>query len=415
MAGTRSIVFFELSSDILIIHRNYALCQPFRLSLPLFSARIAAVIWVLTAGFGDGHNTAARCIADALRQASPDEEMVVTDLVSEVHPLLAGVLKSAYQVAIIRFPSVWRALYDRLAKPNAGTSSVKYLEPMLCAMAARIDQDRPRAIVSTYPLYAGLVQVLKAKGIAVPPLITVITDSVSVHPVWMMAPSDLYLVADEETREVVVRQYCIAESKMQVTGFPVSLDFMRQPAPPANDGATHRVLYFPSTPASHVAQTLEALRPQLMDGVKLTMPVGKHGSRLYHVTRRFADANPGIRFELVGWTNRIPELLQTHDVLITKAGGAILHEVLAARIPPVIDYVVPGQEEGNAAMLLDNHCGLRSHSPQETAECVRRLLENQGSLGMTMRENMRPLSMPDAAMLSAHAVLAAATKQAPIL
>ncbi|MDB6117466.1 MAG: Processive 1,2-diacylglycerol beta-glucosyltransferase [Verrucomicrobiaceae bacterium] len=411
----RSIVFSDLSSDVLIIHRNYALCQPFRLSLPLFSARIAAVIWVLTAGFGDGHNTAARCIAEALRETGPDEETLVADLVGEVHPLLASVLKSGYQVAIIRFPSIWRAIYDRLAKPNAGASSMKYLEPLLAAMAARLRTHRPRAIVSTYPLYAGLVQALKAKGIFVPPLVTVITDSVSVHPVWMMAPSDLYLVADKETREVVVRQYGIPEAKVQVTGFPVSLDFRHPPPIPTDDGATHRVLYFPSTPASHVAQTLAALRPQLIDGVKLTMPVGKHGSRLYHTTRRFADANPNARFELVGWTNRIPELLQTHDVLITKAGGAILHEVLAARIPPVIDYVVPGQEEGNAAMLLDNQCGLRSHSPQETADCVRRLLENQGVLGTTMRENMRPLSMPDAASRAAQAVLAAATKQAPIL
>jgi hypothetical protein len=72
----------------------------------------------------------------------------------------------------------------------------------------------------------------------------------------------------------------------------------------------------------------------------------------------------------------IPHLLQTHDVVICKAGGAILHEVLAAKIPAVIDYVVPGQEEGNAELLLRHDCALRSHTPQETGDCVRRLLEN---------------------------------------
>lgn len=375
------------------------------------------MIWVLTAGFGDGHNTAARCISEALRQQSPGEEVIDSDLISEVHPLLAGLLKSAYQVAIIRFPAVWRAFYDRLAQPNtnANPAAVRYLEPLLSALIARFEKDRPRAIVSTYPLYAVLLQALRLKGVSVPPLITVITDSVTVHPVWMMAPSDLYLVADEETREVVMHQYRVPADRVQVTGFPVSLDFMRQPPAPANDGATRRVLYFPSTPASHVEQTLQALRPQLLNGVKLTMPVGKHGSRLYHVTRRFADANPNAQFELVGWTNRIPELLQTHDLLITKAGGAILHEVLAARIPPVIDYVVPGQEEGNAAMLLDNHCGLRSYSPQETAACVSRLLENNAAMAATLRENMHKLSVPDASVRAADAVLATITSRPPIL
>jgi len=42
--------------------------------------------------------------------------------------------------------------------------------------------------------------------------------------------------------------------------------------------------------------------------------------------------------------------------VICKAGGAILHEVLAAHIPAVIDYVVPGQEEGNAELLLRHEC-----------------------------------------------------------
>ncbi len=62
------------------------------------------VIWVLTAGFGDGHNTAARCVGDALRRERSGDPIVVSDLVSDVHPLIARVLKSAYQLAIIRFP-----------------------------------------------------------------------------------------------------------------------------------------------------------------------------------------------------------------------------------------------------------------------------------------------------------------------
>ena len=373
------------------------------------------MIWVLTAGFGDGHNTAARCISEALRQKAPAEEILVSDLVSDVYPCLAEVTKAAYQVAIIRFPWAWRAFYQLLARQSMAGAPGRGIEGLVAAMARRIETDRPRAIVSTYPLYGRPLQALRLKGVKVPPLITVITDSITVHPVWMMAPSDLYLVADEETKEVVVQKFGIQSDKVRVTGFPVSLDFMRSPAPPVEDGAKHRVLYFPSTPVSHVARTLEALRPQLLDGVKLTMPVGKHGSRLYHTTRAFADANPTAKFELVGWTNRIPELLQTHDVLITKAGGAILHEVLASRIPPVIDYVVPGQEEGNAAMLLDNDCGLRSHSPKETADCVRRLLENKAVLATRMRENMLKLSVPDAAVQAADAILAAASGPASIL
>ncbi len=343
-----------------------------------------------------------------MRRETPAEQVVVSDLLGEVHPLVASVTQSAYQVAIIRFPWVWRTFYRWLAHSGGAKADATCMQPLLNEVARRIEHNRPRAIVSTYPLYALALQALRNKGIQVPPLVTVITDSITVHPVWMSAPSDLYLVADEETRQVVINQYGIAPGKVSVTGFPVSLDFLHTPPAPAPDGARHRVLYFPSTPALHVAKTLQALRPQLLDGVKLTMPVGKHGSRLYHTIRRFTDANPKAQVELIGWTRRIPELLQTHDLLITKAGGAILHEVLAARIPPVIDYVVPGQEEGNAEVLLAHQCGLRSYSPAETAAHVRRLLNNGGTEARLMRENMLALSVPDAALRAARVILARA-------
>ncbi len=382
-----------------MLHASHFVCQT------LFFQHGWHVIWVLTAGYGDGHNTAARCVGEALRREAPAEQVIVSDLVSEVHPFLAHLSQSAYRIAIIRFPWAWRAFYQWLARPGIGAKSAAWMQPLLDAMEHRIRTERPPVIVSTYPFYAAALQVLRRKGVPVPPLVTVITDSVTVHPIWMSAPSDLYLVADEETRQVVTGAYGISADKVKVTGFPVSLEFLQAPEAPAADGSRHRVLYFPSTPAHHVAETLEALKPQLLNGVKLTMPVGKHGSRLYHALRRFTDANPAARVELIGWTQRIPELLQTHDLIITKAGGAILHEVLAARIPPVIDYVVPGQEEGNAEMVLKHQCGLRSLTPQETADCVRRLLANDAAEARSLRENMRALSIPDAAVRSARAVL----------
>ena len=101
----------------------------------------------------------------------------------------------------------------------------------------------------------------------------------------------------------------------------------------------------------------------------------------------------------------MPHLLRSHDVIICKAGGAILHEVLAARTPAVIDYVVPGQEEGNAAYLVSRDCGVRTQTPQETGSEVRRLLADGGAVARRMQENMIPVSVPDAALRTADAAL----------
>ena len=103
---------------------------------PLFFSTHARVIWVLTAGFGDGHNTAARSVAEALCQRLPSEDVAVSDLIEDAHPALAGLLQRAYQVAIIRFPWLWRLAYAQLAKPGINHSA-EWFQPTLRVLEQR--------------------------------------------------------------------------------------------------------------------------------------------------------------------------------------------------------------------------------------------------------------------------------------
>jgi processive 1,2-diacylglycerol beta-glucosyltransferase len=364
------------------------------------------VILVLTAGFGDGHNTAAHSVAQALQthQSPTTDAVLVIDLFEQRLPLLTKILQTAYQAAIVNFPGAWKWVYQKLADGDVGQQTNLVNDTLQNGLTELISRHQPSALVSTYPFYSTLLAPLREKG-PVPPLFTVITDSVSVHPGWTNDPSEFYCVADHETSAVLHERGLPAE-KIFVTGFPVSPAFAEPLSPPRSADSAQSILYLPSTPVKHVAATLEALRPLILSGVHLTLPVGKHKSRLHLAINRFADSVPEDRFTLIGWTDQMPNLLRSHDLVICKAGGAILHEVLAARTPAVIDYVVPGQEEGNAEMLLKNRCALRSHTPTETAEAVTRMLANQASLAREMRGRMiPPLSMPNAAHLTAQAVL----------
>ena len=372
-----------------------------------FSASDGPVIWILTAGYGDGHNTAARSVGEALEQLCPGEEIEVCDLVSEAMPRTAAVTKELYQLAITHMPSAWRLVYDIMGRPGVTGPDSTWQMGLMNHLKRRMEEKKPRLIISTYPIYAVLLETLSRKQ-PVPPLCTVITDSISVNRIWVMSDSDLFCVADDDTKKVVAG-FGVPESKIRVPGFPVSLAFT-EPLPDLPPTTAQRILYLPSTTGRRVEDTLNALRPQLVNGVKLTLPVGKHRSRLYHILRRFTDTLPPDTVEIIGWTKRIPEFLRTHDVVICKAGGAILHEVLAAKIPAVIDYVVPGQEEGNAELLTRIDGGIVTHSAKETAAAVESILVNNGAVGRRMRAGMAKLSVPDAAIRTAKAALAIAAK-----
>lgn len=366
---------------------------------------MAGVIWILTAGYGDGHNTAARSVAEALERLCPGETVEVTDLISEAMPFMAHVTKALYQQAITHFPAAWRITYDLMGRRSVTGPDSFWQSGLANRLKKSLAEKQPRLIISTYPIYSVLLEGLARKQ-PVPPLCTVVTDSITVNRIWVMSGSDLFCVADDETK-VVVAGFGVPEAKIRVTGFPVSLAFT-EPLPEAPP-QTGRILYLPSTTGRKVAATLEALKPLLLAGNKLTLPVGKHASRLYHVLRKFTDSIPPGAMEIIGWTKRIPEFLRTHDVVICKAGGAILHEVLAAKIPAVIDYIVPGQEEGNAELLTKIDGGVVTRTPEETASAVASILTNNAAVGRRMRASMAKLSVPDAALRTARAALSIAS------
>jgi processive 1,2-diacylglycerol beta-glucosyltransferase len=361
------------------------------------------VILVLTAGFGDGHNTAARNTSAALEKLMPGEQALVVDVFDEAQPVTAPVMKSFYQMLITRAPSVWAWIYGMSAKVSF-EGSPDFLAALRNTLSRLLYQHQPRVIICSYPIYSKLLLQLRAKGQPVPPIHTIITDSISIHPIWMIAPSAAYYVADEDSKVSAIALGAPSQ-QVHVTGFPVSLDFLKEPAAEACASTHGKILYLPSTGVSHVEKTLESLRPLLQEGVKLTLPVGKHASRLYHVLNRFTDSLPGASIEIIGWTNLIPHLLQTHDLVICKAGGAILHEALAASCPAIIDFVVPGQEEGNAELLTRHGCGITTNSPADTGAKAAGLLANNRAIARSMKSKMRHLNEPDAAMKIAQLVL----------
>jgi processive 1,2-diacylglycerol beta-glucosyltransferase len=146
------------------------------------------VILLLTAGFGDGHNTAARNVMRGQNRLAPDKQTELVDVFDLAHPLTASWMKQFYQMLITRAPSAWAWMFARSAKMNfdGGIDTVAALRN---AIDGLLSKHKPQAVVCTYPLYPKLMRQLQAKGRVIPPVFTVITDSISIHPMWLLAPA----------------------------------------------------------------------------------------------------------------------------------------------------------------------------------------------------------------------------------
>ena len=139
-----------------------------------------------------------------------------------------------------------------------------------------------------------------------------------------------------------------------------------------------------------------------IEGIELTVTAGRDEG--FQAAIRALGERAGRPIEVHGWTEKMPELLMTHHLLIGKAGGAAVQETIAARTPMIITKAVPGQEEGNARLLVENGCGAIGESPEATATLIEQLLENDARGWRDWEARIARISRPDAAMKIAEEV-----------
>jgi processive 1,2-diacylglycerol beta-glucosyltransferase len=348
-------------------------------------------ILILTAGFGEGHNTASHCLAEALREHDNVEARVV-DVYQETMPRVTKVLQSGYGLAINKLPFIWSAIFSLLETPGNLEATLPLAGNLREALRRIVGDFQPDAIVSTYPLYAYLLKELRKRGHAPSgvPLLTVVTDSIAINSSWFRAGSEAFIVADKETAQVLDRGG-VDPSIIHVLGFPVAprIGSLR-PLEPTISGPI-KLLYFPS---SRVGHTIAVIRELLAyPGMELTIVTGK--LKALHASLEASGLVDGVRTRLIGWTNQVPELLASHHLYIGKAGGAIVQEAIATCCPILVSHVVPGQEEGNIEMIERHDVGrLAAHYPAAIAASAVEVFADNGLTWKRWKGNISAISKP---------------------
>ena len=339
-------------------------------------------ILVLSAGFGEGHNTAARNVAAALTAESGGRVApVILDPFTGAAPNLSAFMKWGYQFMTNRMPGVWEWLYESTSHGNFGNHVWDRYVGLMRWLEEKLAETRPATVVMTYPLYASFIPGLNAAVPRPQRVYVAVTDSITIHPIWTHAPAHRWFVTDYFSRDVVLQQG-VPPEKCSVTGFATAGAFA---AAGATESARDGVLYHATTSRRHVKATLTGLLRDLPPDVPLTIVTGRHEARLRPLIERQIRLSGGRRsVSLHGWCDIIPQLTARSRVVLTKAGGATTHECLAAGVPAVINYVIPGQEEGNARLLELTGCGCRSEEPSQTGALLRELFTGDGLAQMSL-------------------------------
>ena len=361
-------------------------------------------ILILTASFGEGHNSAARGVRDGLARIAPEgAEVELHDLFAEAYGPINELVRKSYLGLINVAPRAWGIVYRWLDRKKDFDNEFARFSRLNEHFTALLERFQPDVVASTFPAYPNVLrEIAKENSGRVRPCksVVIVTDSITINASWYHCAADYFLVANEQSASVL-KAVRVAPEKIKVFGFPVSpkfADVVGNRALPSNN-SDHRVLYMIHA-ATRGAPDLVRRLADL--GVDLTVTIGR-ADKLRPAIETAVDGRPA---KILGWTDELPRMMHESHLLIGKAGGATVQEAIAAGCPMIINHVVAGQEEGNARLIVETNSGVIASSPAEVAEQVERAFADDAKQWREWAGNINRLSRPRAALDIAEFLLA---------
>ncbi len=359
-------------------------------------------IIVLTAGYGEGHNSAARNLCAALNRRFGVHATVHDPL--EAYGEAYERSKRHFVNAVTGAPLAWLATYHALDRLPVVPALLPFLGRARRRLSAILKETGADIAVCSHPIFPGLLRDIARAGGPAVKVVTVVTDSISINRVWAKTRSDLWLAADRYSA-ARLRRLGVPSSGVRTTGFPTPSAFAANPEcerlAPFADGGRARVLLMAGSASRDTVRTARALAA--LPDIELTVSVGRHAELVEHLYAALEDTGHSAR--IIGWTSDLPALLRSSHIVLGKAGGATTHETLAARTPFVITQVLPGQEQGNAELIRRLGVGDVAGDPAAAAEAVTRMLADDARLWRSRVERLERFARPDSSSRAADAVL----------
>lgn len=339
-------------------------------------------IVILYAAVGGGHFKAAEAVKNYILETKPNCEVEMLDALKYTNKAIDKIIISSY-VNMARYsPKVWGDIYKLSAKQYSVANFSNAVQKLLSLKLIKyLNEQNPDAVISTHPFITEMCAILKKKKQLKAKLNVIITDYAS-HRFWELKPEyiDNYFVANEQIKYSMIYNGISAE-KIHVTGIPVSPAFLKNYDKEAIykefdlTSKKRTILIFGGGEygLSNIKIFFNGLL-ELDEDVQIIMVAGKRKKSQEMFSSLAQNSNKKVI--VLGYTNKIPELMQIADLVISKPGGLTTTEIITTGLPFAVINPIPGQEEENAEFLLNSGASVRIFDEKKTKPFLEQLLSD---------------------------------------
>jgi UDP-N-acetylglucosamine:LPS N-acetylglucosamine transferase len=311
-------------------------------------------VLILSAPVGAGHNAAAAALAAELEAQGHGVEIVDGLALLGIERLVV----SGYRFQILNLPWSWRLLY-RASRLRA---AIWFASGILGRCAHRLERliaaSEPDVIVSTYPLVSAALAGLRRRSRLAHPTATLVTDF-DPHPGWVHRVLDQNLLVGDPYPGTSCIRPPVAE--------PVSM----------NSDASQIWEELGLSPVLRTALIVGGAWGVGNLGGAAEAVLAAHGTQVIVVAgyneplrRSLEQTLDPARAAVLGFTDRMHDLMRATDVLIQNAGGMTCLEAFAHGLPVIMFDPLPGHGEDNSRRMTRAGVVVTARSSRDLTELV---------------------------------------------
>ena len=380
-------------------------------------------VLIMSASTGGGHNRAARAIKEELTNKSVNGITIdceIIDSLKIVNGTMDKLISRGYEKSAKYTPKAWGGVY-KLTETNL-ISRNEFKDNPLTSLVSRklkklIEIKKPDLIIGTHPFPMIALSTLKRNSISyannesntfteslhkyyenlnIPPLVTVLTDYTT-HSAYIQNAIAYYLTPHDYVNRFFITDG-IDSDKIKPYGIPVEKSFLshRDRAVVLSelnlDPNKFTVLLMGgSFGAGSIKDTLSELISIDRD-FQIIVVAGRNKSLKDKLDKTIALNQDNIdkKICVLGFTDKMNDLLASVDILVSKPGGLTTTESLLKEVPMIVPYFIPGQEEENLDFLSNCGASLRTSKKYTLGIILKVLIDNPDRIDMA-KQNIRSI------------------------
>lgn len=325
-------------------------------------------ILLLYVGDVSGHRQGARAIKQAFQKDYPWIKVKEVNIFRHGNPFIRCSLDSLYYALIKLTPWFWDIIWD--------SKEVYWLTYLLRYLLYRMNYHRlyrevikpfdPQVVVCTHSLSCAISSTIKSEKNLNFLLVAVPTDFY-LNPYWFYKNVDMYFLPQNSLSFERLKRK-ISVEKLQVTGIPVSLEFLKSKDKlylrnkwKIRDDLFTILIMGGGQGLGDMKEIVLALQ-EVSFPIQVVVVTGTNRSLKRNLSKLSFKLN--FPFRVLGYVREIDELMEISDLLITKPGGLTTAEALSKGLPMIVMDSIAGQERRNKKLLLEKGLAFDLEDPK---------------------------------------------------